>query len=383
MRAPLAVVGISALLLGAVGCAPPEREEEAEAAAVREEEAEAAVETESRWELASGARDLVADEELAARIGRALDAAAEAGTDPSISHYHVRAGTVVEHDGEERPVVGGNSEYAGYPEAIHGETSLMNHVITLVGPEAARREVDFVAFHRAAPRQCGTGGPCGDCRDYLMTTTRWRDLLLICGQAVDRTVHVQRFSDFVAPESDFPVVEAEATGLPGERLAELVGAAAEARAGGVDLFTPEAEHLGVAALSTSGAVYRAAGADDAAFHYRYPVGGVLQQAAAHRDHFVEAIVVVGEPGTTPRVSYRDRQYGYEASSFNGEQGHPPIRLILAELAPVEAGAEEGAEPRVERYRLTTFEDALPGAFSAAAFMPEAVDRFLERRARPR
>jgi len=29
-----------------------------------------------------------------------------------------------------------------------------------------------------------------------------------------------------------------------------------------------------------------------------------------------------------------------------------------------------------RYRATTFEDALPGAFSTADFMPDAVDRFL-------
>ncbi len=72
----------------------------------------------------------------------ALDAAAEAGTDPSISQYHVRAATVVEHEGVDRAVVGGNSEWAGYPEAIHGETSLMNHAINLVGPEAARRRSD-------------------------------------------------------------------------------------------------------------------------------------------------------------------------------------------------------------------------------------------------
>jgi hypothetical protein len=32
--------------------------------------------------------------------------------------------------------------------------------------------------------------------------------------------------------------------------------------------------------------------------------------------------------------------------------------------------------------MTTFEDALPGAFSTADFMPEAVDRFLSRGPRP-
>ena len=38
----------------------------------------------------------------------------------------------------------------------------------------------------------------------------------------------------------------------------------------------------------------------------------------------------------------------------------------------------GAKPQARRYRLTTFEAALPGAFSATDFMPDAVDRFLER-----
>ena len=114
-----------------------------------------------------------------------------------------------------------------------------------------------------------------------------------------------------------------------------------------------------------------AGADDAAFHYRYPIGAVLQQAAAHGDYFLEAIVVATAPGHTPRVSYRDRQYGYEASSFNRKRGHPPIRLVLV---------EEGVGGTTRRFRQTTFEEALPGAFSTASFMPEAVDRFLEQRA---
>ena len=125
--------------------------------------------------------------------------------------------------------------------------------------------------------------------------------------------------------------------------------------------------------------YRAAGADDAAFHYRYPIGAALQQAATYRDYFVQAIVVVGAPGHIPRVSYRDRQYGYEFSSFNGKRGLPPIELILVEQA-VEVASD--AEPPPRRYRLTTFEEALPGAFSAASFMPEAVERFLDERAEP-
>lgn len=321
------------------------------------------------WSLAEAARDQIADADLERRIFQALDAAAATGTDPSISKYDVRAATVFEHDGSDLSVIGGNSEWYGYPEAIHGETSLMNHAINHVGPEAARRGVDFLAFYTDGT--CGAGGSCGDCRDYLMTTTRWRDLLIVCGSGADHQVHVKRFADSVVPETEFPEVSAAGTGLAPERLEKLVEAAVQARAGGVALFTPAEEHLGVSALTGQGNVYRAAGADDAAFHYRYPVGAVLQQAAAFRDYFVEAVVVAGAPGTTPRVSYRDRQYGYESSSFNLKRGRPPIRLIVLETD--EAGAPE-------RYRLTTFEDALPGAFSTASFMPEAVDRFLEERA---
>ena len=317
-----------------------------------------------RWTLTKEAGELVADPALRTRIFRALEAARGAGTDPGISKFHVRAATVIEAGGLERTILGGNSEYR-LPEAIHGETSLMNHVITAVGPEQARRAVGFIAFYGEA---CGGGGSCGDCRDYLIATTRWQDLLMVCGQASDRTLHVDRFAKWVVPEDRFPELAADTTGLPDPaRLSQLADAAIAARQGGVRLFTPDEEHLGVAALSTTGKLYRAAGADDAAFHYRYPLGAVLQQAATHQDYFVQAVLVAGRPGGLPRVSYRDRQYGYEFSSFNRKRGLPPIRLILLEQ-PEAGGAR--------RYRATTFEEALPGAFSAADFMPEAVDRFL-------
>lgn len=264
-------------------------------------------------------------------------------------------------------------------EAIHGETSLMNHVINTIGPEAARRNVDFLAFYREG--ECRDGGSCGDCRDYLMTTTRWRDLLVVCGQATDHTVHIRRFAKQVVPEDEFPEVTPEAIDLPADQLESLVAAALEARAGGVSLFTSTREHLGVAALTRRGEIYSAAGADDAAFHYRYPIGAVLQQAATYRDYFVRAVVVAGAPGQTPRVSYRDRQYGYESSSFNGKRNYPPIQLILVEQTiAVPSTATPSTEAPSLRYRLTTFEEALPGAFSAASFMPEAVDRFLEEQA---
>lgn len=340
------------VFLAAAGCAPaPEK-------------------VESPWTLAESARRHVTDPALEGRIFRALDAAATAGTDPSISKYDVRAATVVERAGADHAVVGGNSEWYGYPEAIHGETSLMNHVISTIGPEAAREDVGFLVFY--TDRTCGGGGSCGDCRDYLMTTTRWQDLLMVCGSGSDHEVHVHRFSDFVVPESDFVEVAADATGLPPTQLEALVEAALEARTGGVSLFTAAEEHMGVSALTTEGKIYRAAGADDAAFHYRYPIGAVLQQAAAYRDYFVEAIVVATAPGHLPRVSYRDRQYGYESSSFNAKRGHAPIRLIVLEEDPGDSSLT---------YRMTTFEDALPGAFSTASFMPEAVDEFLDARAR--
>ncbi len=344
---------ILAVLVTIPGCALPEKKS-----------------TEA-WKLADSAREHVTDPALEARIFKALDAAAMAGTDPSISHFHVRAGTTIELEGVDHTIVGGNSEWAGYPEAIHGETSLMNHVINTVGPDAAYRDVEFLAFYKDGG--CRGGGSCGDCRDYLMTTTRWQDLLMVCGSGEDHLVQVSRFAEWVVPEDTFPEVDADAIGLRRGTLDALVEAALEAREGGVSLFTPAEEHLGVAALTTEGEIYRAAGADDAAFHYRYPLGAVLQQAAAYRDYFVEAIVVATAPGHIPRVSYRDRQYGYESSSFNAKRGHPPIKLIVL---------EQDLEESTIRYRLTTFEEALPGAFSTDSFMPEAVDQFLEQRAEP-
>jgi cytidine deaminase len=313
------------------------------------------------WTLAKDAQDQVADPGLVARITRALDAARSAGTDPTISKFNVRAATVIGQGGSERTILGGNTEYR-VPEAIHGETSLMNHVITAVGPEAARREVGFIAFYGEA---CGGGGSCGDCRDYLLKTTRWQDLLMVCGQSRDHTIHVDRFAKWIVPEDRFPEMAGEGTGLPSGELATLVQSAVGALPGGIRLFTPAEDHVAVAVLTTTGKVYRAAGADDAAFHYRYPLGAALQQAATERDYFVRAVVVAGEPGRVPHLSYRDRQYGYESSSFNRKRGLPPIRLIVLDTA---GGGR--------RYRVTTFEDALPGAFSTADFMPDAVDRFL-------
>ncbi len=317
----------------------------------------------SQWKLSESARTLVAEDD-AERMFRALDAARTSGTDPAISGYQVRAATVVVKDGQEHVIVGGNSEYL-VPEAIHAETSLLNHVANVLGAPATRT-VKFMAFY--TERQCGTGLSCGDCRDYQIATTDFENLLVVCGQASDHTVHVRRFAEAVVSEDDFPLVTPDEIPLNSQELTRLVEAARKARRQGVSLFTSSEHHAGAAGLSSMGNVYSAAGVDDAAFHYRYPIGGLLQQAATEGDYFIKAIVVAGEAGKWPRVSYRERQYGHESSSFNKRRNMEPISLILTNGQGL--------------FRLTTFEKALPHAFSADAFMPEAVDEFLESKAAP-
>ena len=311
----------------------------------------------SAWRLTPESEALVPDPVLRARIFRALSAAEHAGTDPSISHFKVRAATVIEKDGQEHVVLGGNTEYA-VPEAIHGESSLINHVTALYGADATRQALRFVAFFS---EHCGSGASCGDCRDYQKAQTDYAHLLIVCGQASDHTVRVTRFSDQLVDEDKFPAADTSSLSISSGELGKLLTAAEDARLGGVTLFTTS-RHTAAAALSYSGKIYRAAGADDAAFHYRYPIGGVLQQAATERDYFLRAILVVGEKGKWPVVNYRDRQYGFESSSFNRESGKLPIALILSD--------------GMGNYRATTFEAALPHAFSTADFMPQAVKEFL-------
>ena len=313
--------------------------------------------TPTPWRLTKESVRLVRDAKLRDKIFDALNAAEKAGTDPRLTHFNVKAATAFEKDGQERVVVGGNVEYE-VPEGIHGETSLLNHVTAMYGPDTTRKDVRFIAFYA---QQCGGGASCGDCRDYQLTTTDWEHLLVACGQAGDRTVKVTRFADQIVCEKNFPEVDAGKIPLLPEELRQLVKSAQEARQGGVTLFT-KTRHTGAAAVSFSGRLYRAAGADDAAFHYRYPIGGLLQQAMTERDYFLRAIVVAGEDGEWPVVNYRDRQYGYEASSFNHAAGKAPIVLILTNGRG--------------QYRMTTFEASLPSAFSTADFMPEALKKFL-------
>lgn len=309
------------------------------------------------WNFTKESEALVTDAKLRDEILNALAAAEKAGTDPGISHFNVRVATAFEKDGKERVVVGGNTEYE-IPEGIHGETSVLNHVTALYGPDTTRHEVRFLAFFA---KQCGASS-CGDCRDYQLATTDYEHLLFVCGQSSDRTVKVTRFADQVVCERSFPEVDSAKIPLAPEELRRLVQSAEDARRGGVTLFT-KGRHAGTAALSFAGKTYRAAGADDAAFHYRYPIGGLLQQAMTERDYFLRAIVVSGEKGEWPVVNYRDRQYGYEASSFNHAAGKAPIVLILSNGRG--------------QFRMTTFESALPNAFSTADFMPEALTKFLE------
>ena len=291
---------------------------------------------------------------------RALDAAAEVGTNPSISGYRVRAATTVEKDGQEHVIIGGNTEYE-VPEAIHAETSLLNHVANRLGADATKA-VKFMAFYTEGT--CGASMSCGDCRDYQIATTDFDNLLVVCGQASDHTVHVRRFSEAVVPEASLPRVGTDEIPLTAEELESLLAGARQVRRNGIELFTTSQHHTGAAALSWQGSLYRAAGADDAAFHYRYSIGGVLQQAATEGDYFIKAILVAGEEGSWPRISYRERQYGYESSSFNRRRELEPILLILTD--------GQGS------YRLSTFEEVLPHAFSTNSFMPEAVKEFLEK-----
>jgi len=287
-----------------------------------------------KWTLTKESEAVVPSAELRNQIFKALDAAEKVHTDPFISHFPVRAATVVRVNGKEEVVVGANTEY-GRPEAIHGETSLLNRVTALYGADVTRHSVRFMAYYK--------------------------HLLVACGQASDHTVRVSRFMDQLVCERDFPVVDAAKIPLSAGEVAKLVSLAEQARGAGITLLTP-GHNSAAAGLSWSGKTYRAAGADDAAFHYRYPIGGMLQQAATESDYLMRAVVVAGEPGQWPAISYRDRQYGYEVSIFDHAAGKPPILLILTDGRG--------------KFKLTTFESALPHAFSTADFMPDALGTFL-------
>jgi cytidine deaminase len=309
------------------------------------------------WHLTKESEALVPDATLRNQIFRALDAAEHSGTDPAISKFKVRAATVITINNEDHVILGGNSEYR-LPEGIHGETSLINHAINEFGPEAVKAHLKFEVFYN---ERCGAGASCGDCRDYQKHTLDYKNLLMVCGQAVDHAVRVTRFKDQIVDEDQFPEATAEKIGITQDELKRLTDAAEIALNGGITLFLP-ATQTAASALSYNNKIYRAAAADDAAFHYRYPVAGALQDAATERDYLLKAVLVVGEKGKWPIVNYRDRQYGFESSSFNHAANKPPIALIITD--------------GLGHYRATTFEAALPHAFSTADFDPAALQQFL-------
>src|SRR5258708_9163742 len=82
--------------------------------------------SDASWRLTSESEALVPDAALRAQIFRALDAAEGAGTDPSISHFKVRAGAFRGVEGTENLVLGGNTEYE-VPEPLHHQSPLLNH----------------------------------------------------------------------------------------------------------------------------------------------------------------------------------------------------------------------------------------------------------------
>ena len=309
------------------------------------------------WKASPESESLVPDAKLRAQMFRALDAAKNAGIDPSISGFPVRAATVFELNGVEHTVVGGNCEYA-IPEAIHGETSMLNHVTALFGPQVTRKNVRFVAYYGHSYISS-----CGDCRDYQLAATDYENLLVVAGKEPEYIAGITRFTDQIVPEKNFPLAGAPKIPLAEKDLDSLVASAQEAREGGINLFTSAARHTGAAGISFAGKTYRSAGADDPAFHYRYPIGGLLQQAAAERDYYFRAVVVVGEKGQWPVVSYRDRQYGFDSDIFNHAAGKPSMLLIITD--------------GLGNFRMTTFEDALPPASKPADFMSKALTNFLD------
>jgi hypothetical protein len=199
------------------------------------------------WTLTKESEAVVPNADLRRQIFKALDAAAQVHTDPFISHFQVRAATVLEVNDKEEVMVGGNTEY-GRPQGIHGETSLLNHVTLQFGAGVTRRAVRFVAYYG---QTCGGTGSCGDCRDYQIATTDYEHLLVACGQASDHTVRVRRFMDQVVCERDFPVVDGAKIPLTASELANLVKLAEGARTAGITLFTP-GHNTGAAGLSWTG-----------------------------------------------------------------------------------------------------------------------------------
>ena len=273
------------------------------------------------------------------QIQQALEAASTAGTNPCLSSYHVRTATIIEHNGEEHLFTAGNTEYL-HPEAIHSEVALVSQVIAKFGKEVAREKIRFIAFY-GNPE--GSLSPCGDCRDYLIANTNVDRLLEAVGEG--QNIIVRKFKDCLVDETTFAACHTEELPVTRTQLKRMLEAAMEAKENTPSVFTPLNRQSAAAAISETGAIYRAAGVEDGAFHYRTAIGSVLQQAVTENDHAIKAILVVGKKGVWPSVSYRERQYGYE---FSGLSPETPLYLILTD--------------RQGNYRCTTFDAALPNGF---------------------
>ncbi|MBT4964285.1 MAG: hypothetical protein HOI53_07930 [Francisellaceae bacterium] len=309
------------------------------------------------WHLTDASKELVNDKALLAQMKRAVDAAVYSGSNPTISGYQVKSATVIATAKGDKIFVAGNSEYE-VPEAIHSESSLLASITSAFGASVTR-SVKFIAFDSVECSKC-TG--CGDCRDYIKSQTDYENLLIVCGQRSDKSIHVTRFKDGLVDETEFASVNHTQIALSKLELEELLSSAQGALQGGIKFFSNDS-HSAAAGLSYDNNIYRAAGVDDAAFHYRYPISGLLQQAATEQDYLIKAIVVVGTKGQWPKISYRDRQYGYEFSLFNNKLNKKPIQLILSD--------------GLGNYRLTSFEQALPYAFSLEWLIPKELNTFIE------
>lgn len=310
------------------------------------------------WQLDDSSRHLLEGTNLLDDIKIALDAAKDSGTNPSISGYDVKSATLLHTDKGDRVFISGNTEYE-VPEALHSESNLLAQITSTLGIKQTK-QVKFIAFNSNACSKCAG---CGDCRDYIKAQTDYKNLLIVCGDNSNKTIYVNKFIDGLLSEDEFSDLNKKNMPITQDELTLLYKAAKSAKEGGINFFTGN-NHSAAAALSFSGKIYKASGADDSAFHYRPPISGVLQQAATEKDYLLKAVLVIGDKEQWPVVSYKDRQYGYEYSLFNKRLCKAPIALILAN--------------NKEEFKISTFEKALPFAFSLEWLIPEKLDAFVEK-----
>lgn len=309
------------------------------------------------WSLGVESKHLITSQSLLNDIKRSLDETKNSGTNPTISGYNVHSSTLLHTDKGDRVFVSGNTEYET-PEAMHSESSLLAQITSVLGRNATQ-DIKFIAF---VSENCSKCSGCGDCRDYIKSQTDYKNLLMVCGQESDRTIHVKKFIDGIVEEESFSDLDTTNMPISKDELSSLYASALEAKKGGIKFFSKQ-NHSSAAAISYSGKTYKSSGTDDAAFHYRPPISGLLQQSATERDYLIKSILVVGEKGQWPKVSYRDRQYGYEFNLFNRKVGKEPISLIISD--------GNG------NFKISDFEKSLPLAFSLEWLIPEELELFIK------